>query len=103
MDLPALILSTLYPECWHFDSGASIKIDDVFAEHGGLLHILPLLSFMILVSAPAFLGLIGVLNWGGLGWGWAFEIWGLRVWRQGLTIRAKSTVSWCIFSLSQNN
>ena len=27
---------------WHFDNGASIKIDYVLAEDGGLLHILPL-------------------------------------------------------------
>ena len=34
--------------CWplrfpcHFENGASIKIDDVLAEDGGLLHVLPL-------------------------------------------------------------
>ena len=27
---------------WHFDNGVSIKIDDVLAEDGGLLHVLPL-------------------------------------------------------------
>ena len=27
---------------WHFDNGASSKIDDVLAEVGGLLHVLPL-------------------------------------------------------------
>ena len=27
---------------WHFDNGASSKIDDVLAEDGGLLHVLPL-------------------------------------------------------------
>ena len=27
---------------WHFDNGASSKIDDVFAEDGGLLHVFPL-------------------------------------------------------------
>ena len=27
---------------WHFDNGASSKIDDVLAEDGGLLHFLPL-------------------------------------------------------------
>ena len=27
---------------WHFENGASIKIDDVLAEDGGLLHVLPL-------------------------------------------------------------
>ena len=27
---------------WHFENGASIKIDDVLTEDGGLLHVLPL-------------------------------------------------------------
>jgi len=27
---------------WHFENGASINIDDVLAEDGGLLHVLPL-------------------------------------------------------------
>ena len=36
----------------------------------------------ILVSAPGPLGLIRFLNWVGLGWGLALEVWG-----QGLTIR----------------
>ena len=27
---------------WHFDNGASSKIDDVLVEDGGLLHVLPL-------------------------------------------------------------
>ena len=27
---------------WHFDNGASSKIDDVVAGDGGLLHVLPL-------------------------------------------------------------
>ena len=27
---------------WHFDNGASSKIDDVLAEDGGLLQVLPL-------------------------------------------------------------
>ena len=27
---------------WHFENGASSKIDDVLAEVGGLLHVLPL-------------------------------------------------------------
>ena len=34
----------VYPKCWHFDNGASSKIDDVLAEDGGLLHVLPLAS-----------------------------------------------------------
>ena len=32
----------VYPECWHFDNDATSKIDDVLTEHGGLLHVLPL-------------------------------------------------------------
>ena len=32
----------VYTECRHFDNGASSKIDEVLAEDGGLLHILPL-------------------------------------------------------------
>ena len=27
---------------WHFENGSSSKIDDVLAEVGGLLHVLPL-------------------------------------------------------------
>ena len=27
---------------WYFENGALIKIDDVLAEDGGLLHVLPL-------------------------------------------------------------
>ena len=27
---------------WHFDNGVLSKIDDVLAEDGGLLHVLPL-------------------------------------------------------------
>ena len=27
---------------WHFENGASSQIDDVLAEDGGLLHVLPL-------------------------------------------------------------
>ena len=27
---------------WHFENGASSMIDDVLAEDGGLLHVLPL-------------------------------------------------------------
>ena len=27
---------------WHFDNGASSKVDDVLTEGGGLLHVLPL-------------------------------------------------------------
>ena len=32
----------VYPGCWHFDNSATSKIDDVLAEHGGILHVLPL-------------------------------------------------------------
>ena len=27
---------------WHFDNGTSSKLDDVLAEEGGLLYVLPL-------------------------------------------------------------
>ena len=27
---------------WHFENGESSKIDDVLAEDGGLVHVLPL-------------------------------------------------------------
>ena len=32
---------------WHFDNGASSKIDDVLTEVGGLLHVLPLAVHLI--------------------------------------------------------
>ena len=32
----------VYHECWHFDNGATSKLDDVLFEHGGLPHVLPL-------------------------------------------------------------
>ena len=32
---------------WHFENGASIKIDDVLAEDGGLLHVFPLAVHLI--------------------------------------------------------
>ena len=38
---------------WHFDNEASSKIDDVLAEVGGLLHVLPLavhLKFFLTVK-----------------------------------------------------
>ena len=28
--------------CWHFDNGATSKLDDFLTEHGGLPHVLPL-------------------------------------------------------------
>ena len=28
--------------CWHFDNGATSKIDDVLTEHDELLHFLPI-------------------------------------------------------------
>ena len=58
---------------WHFENGASSKIDNVLAEDGGLLHVLPfaihLIFFMlksygwrvayrILVSAPGILKMV---------------------------------------------
>ena len=45
-----------------------------------------LLAHIILVSDPVPLGLIGSLNWVGLGWGWTLGVLGLGVWVQGLTI-----------------
>ena len=27
---------------WHFENGASVKVDDVLTEDGGLLHVLAL-------------------------------------------------------------
>ena len=41
----------VFPGCWHFDNDTASKIDDVFTEHGGLLHVLPLavhLKFFLL-------------------------------------------------------
>ena len=32
----------VYPGCWHFDNGATRKIDDVLLEHDGLPHVLNL-------------------------------------------------------------
>ena len=32
----------VYPGCWHFDNGATRKIDDVLLEYDGLSHVLPL-------------------------------------------------------------
>ena len=32
----------VYPGFWHFDNGATSKIDVALTEHGGLLHVLPL-------------------------------------------------------------
>ena len=39
-----LVLCTEYvsPRCWHFDNGATSKIDDVLSEYGGLLNELSL-------------------------------------------------------------
>ena len=37
------------------------------------------------MSASVPLGPIWVLNWVGLGWGWAWRVGGLKVWGQGLT------------------
>ena len=35
-------LYLVLPGCWHFDYGATSKIDDVLTKHGGLLRVLPL-------------------------------------------------------------
>ena len=32
----------VFPGCWHFDNGATSKIDDIHIELGGLPHVLPL-------------------------------------------------------------
>ena len=32
----------VYPGCWHFDTSAASKFDDVLLEHGGLPIVLPL-------------------------------------------------------------
>ena len=32
----------VYLGCWHFDNGATSKVDDVLLDHGGLPHVLPL-------------------------------------------------------------
>ena len=33
--------------CWHFDTGATSKIDDVLTEDAGLLHVLPLTAHLM--------------------------------------------------------
>ena len=43
---------------WHFDNGDSSKIDDVLAEDGGLLHVLPLA-----VHLKALLNSYGWVGW----------------------------------------
>ena len=35
----------VYLGCWHFDNGATIKIDDVQIQHGGLAHVLHLCTW----------------------------------------------------------
>ena len=40
----------VYPGCWHFDNGATGKVDDVFLDHGGLPHVLPLAVQLELVD-----------------------------------------------------
>ena len=42
---PAFVTSCtefVFPGYWHFDNGATIKINDVLLEYGGLPHVLPL-------------------------------------------------------------
>ena len=42
----------VYPECWHFDYGATSKIDDVLTGHGELLHVLPVSIIYCLLPVP---------------------------------------------------
>ena len=49
----------VFPECWRFDNGASSKIDDVLAEDGGLLQVLP---FAVTVFVKASLSTLEYLN-----------------------------------------
>ena len=76
----------VYPECWHFDNGASSKIDYVLAEDRGLLHVLPLtvhlhfltdklggplrnfLTFRVLLWDPSFMLKSCGVGGGGGGW-----------------------------------
>ena len=37
--------------CWHFDNGATSKLDDFLTEHGGLPHVLPLAVHLDLFDA----------------------------------------------------
>ena len=40
----------VYLGYWHFDNGATSKVDDVLLDHGGLPHVLPLavqLEFLV--------------------------------------------------------
>ena len=47
----------VYPGSWHFENGATRKIDDVLTEHGGLLHVLPLAhEILVLAQGPMVLG-----------------------------------------------
>ena len=67
MVLPALNLSSL-------EAGILIMVQQVRL----MLFSLNMVASMIL--------LLWVLNWVGLGWGWALGVLGLKVWGQGLTI-----------------
>ena len=40
----------VYPQCWHFDNGATSKTDDVLTEHGGLLHVLLLAVHLAIMT-----------------------------------------------------
>ena len=55
---------------WHFDNGASSKIDDVLAEDGRLLNVL--------------LWIYWGWNWVGLGRDWVWGDLGLKGWGLGL-------------------
>ena len=37
---------------WYFENGASSKIDDVLAEDGGLLNVLPLAVHLNFLNSP---------------------------------------------------
>ena len=37
----------VYPECRHFEKGATLKFDDFLIEHGGLPYDLPLAVHLI--------------------------------------------------------
>mgnify|MGYP001190070507 CR=1 FL=1 len=72
----------VHPEYWHFGNDASIKINDVLTEHGGLLHVLTLavhLRFFLMDKCETFLlfeffcgtppSCLKVIGWGGVvGW-----------------------------------
>ena len=54
------ICAFVYSGCWHFDNGATTKIDDVPTEHGELIHVLPIIHEVI--SGWVGLGGVGVAS-----------------------------------------